>query len=312
MSDPGRQALLGRFGLSESDRLHQGMEAQVYALGTERVLKLYRGSARLADLLKLRDFYAGLDRSALPYALPAIREVTTEGEWCASIEERLPGRPLDEVIRSAGGPPGDDLLQAYLDAVLALSRLTPPPGLGRYLLFDPHHLSRAADGDSHRFLERLLTHRLAQTDLYFRRDVSDFDAKLGRLRAVLAQPYTGSLRVVHGDFFPGNLLAAEHEPLRVTALLDFGFMTMLGDPLFDLATACVFFDMYDELKANLRERLLALAVERAGTQARGTLARYVLLYSLLTANAYSPDCADGHYRWCVDNLNREEDWAIIA
>ena len=35
------------------------------------------------------------------------------------------------------------------------------------------------------------------------------------------------------------------------------------------------------------------------------------LYSLLAANTYAPDCSDGHYRWCVDNLNTEDYWAMF-
>ena len=86
---------------------------------------------------------------------------------------------------------------------------------------------------------------------------------------------------------------------------------MYGDSLFDIATGWVFFDMYDELKADIRERLLDITLDRLGEGVRGKLYRYVLLYSILGANAYSPDCTDGHYHWCVANLNNEAYWNNI-
>ncbi len=131
-----------------------------------------------------------------------------------------------------------------------------------------------------------------------------------QLRAILAQPYHGEYRLIHGDFFPGNLLI-DHDH-QITALLDFGGLTMFGDYLFDIAAGWVFFDMYDELKANVRERYLALILATLGEQVRGILYRYVLIYSLLSANMYAPDCTDGHYRWCVANLNTNEYWQAIA
>jgi hypothetical protein len=98
---------------------------------------------------------------------------------------------------------------------------------------------------------------------------------------------------------------------HVTALLDFGLLTMYGDPLFDIATGWVFFDMYDELKLNIRERLLSLVLQKLGSHIRGWLYRYVFLYSIISANTYSPTCADGHYQWCVANLNNQEYWNTI-
>lgn len=170
--------------------------------------------------------------------------------------------------------------------------------------------SAGADGDWHAFLSRYLGLKLAQVAPYLNRDVEDFAGKVERLYSVLAQPYTGTYHVVHGDFFPGNLLIDQQH--RVTALLDFGLFTMYGDPLFDIATGWVFLDMYDELKANVRERYLAIVLETLGERLRGKLYRYVLLYSVYSANAYSATCADGHYRWCVANLNNPEYWNFIA
>lgn len=147
---------------------------------------------------------------------------------------------------------------------------------------------------------------MAETARHLPRDVTDFGQKLARVQASLARPYTGPVRVIHGDFFPGNLLVDDGG--QVAGLLDFGLFTMAGDPLFDLATAWVFFDMYDERRADLRGQLLDAILQQYGAEVRGSLYRYVLIYSLLSANVYAPDCTDGHYRWCVDNLNNPVYW----
>jgi hypothetical protein len=95
-------------------------------------------------------------------------------------------------------------------------------------------------------------------------------------------------------------------------VLYFGLLTIYGDYLFDLATGWVFFDMYDELKAQVCDRYLAILLDRLGEQVRGKLYRYVLLYSILSANTYAADCTDGHYHWCVANLRNEIYWQAIA
>jgi hypothetical protein len=50
---------------------------------------------------------------------------------------------------------------------------------------------------------------------------------------------------------------------------------------------------------------------RLGEQLRGVLYQYVLLYSILSANTYSRTCDDGHYRWCVANLNDVCYWSAL-
>jgi serine/threonine protein kinase len=200
----------------------------------------------------------------------------------------------------------DDLMRRTLRVTLALSRLPVPAFLDRYKLFDPDRLSRRADGDWHRFLDRALVAKLAQVAPYLERDVAQFEDKVVRLRSLLDAPYVGEVRLIHGDVFPGNLLV-DHEG-HVTALLDFGLLTMAGDYLFDIATGWVFFDMYDELRARVRDRYLALILDCLGEHVRPKLYRYVLLYSMLSANTYSPSCSDGHYRWCVMNLNHPTYW----
>jgi serine/threonine protein kinase len=286
------------------------MEAEVYAIDSDTLIKLYSATTKLADLTTLRKFYATIDPSALSYALPYIESVAVEEDICISIERRLPGDPMSEKLSTLTKKQMDRTMQAYLAAALELTKIQIPADFDRYKLFDAEDISRRTDGDWHQFLARYLSQKLSQVATYLKPDVTDFDVKIHRLLAIFAQPYTGTYHVIHGDFFPGNILVDERR--RVTALLDFGLLTMYGDSLFDIATGWVFFDMYDELKANLRERYLALVLETLGSHVREKLYLYVLLYSVLSANTYSSTCSDGHYQWCVDNLNNQEYWNRIA
>jgi hypothetical protein len=298
-----REHILQNYGIAPDARLSSGMEAEVYAYGPDAVLKLYPGTVSLSDLCTLRDFYASLDRQRVPYALPRIHAVAQEADFLITIEQRLLGTPLSTLLPGLTIAELDAVMQRYLTAALAVSHIPAPPAWDRYKLFDPDRLSDRSNGDWHQFLLRFLDHKLAQVSPYLRRDVPQFATNVQQLALVLDQPYRGEARLVHGDFFPGNLLAnAAHE---IAALLDFGVLTMYGDYLFDLATGWVFFDMYDELKSHVRDRYLAILLDRLGAPVRGTLYRYILLYSILSANTYAADCTDGHYRWCVANLSNQ-------
>lgn len=286
------------------------MEAEVYRYEADKVLKLYPNAATLDHLLTLQTFYAGLERALVPYELPLIYTAAAEEQFLITIEQRLDGVPMSSVLASCTATHLDTLMERYFTAVLTLSQLRPPRPFTRYKLFDPHNLSERTAGDWHHFLARYLTHKLPQVTPYLSRDVAQFDEKVAQLYAILQRPYHGDYRLIHGDFFPGNLLIDDNH--QITALLDFGLFTMYGDYLFDMATSWVFFDMYDELQANLRERYLAIIFKRAGEALRGKLYRYVLIYSIIAANMYSATCSDGQYQWCVANLNNHHYWDAIT
>jgi aminoglycoside phosphotransferase (APT) family kinase protein len=307
--DTARSQILKKYQVSPHARLSSGMEAEVYAYGPDAVLRLYAGTVSLSNLCTLRDFYNSLDPLLVPYALPRIHMVTEEAGLLITIEQYLAGTRLSAVLPTLSADQLETVMQRYLTAALALSHIQAPPTFERYKLFDPNDLSQRADGDWHQFLSRYLTYKLAQVAPYLSRDVSDFALKMQQLRAVLDQPYRGDECLIHGDFFPGNLLVNDDH--QITALLDFGLLTMYGDYLFDIATGWVFFDMYDELKVQVRERYLAILLERLGKHVRGKLYRYVLIYSIISTNTYSSTCSDGHYQWCVANLSNQQYWDAI-
>jgi hypothetical protein len=308
--DAARERILSKYGVSPEARLSGGMEAEVYAWGPDAVLKLYPGTVRPNEMRTLQAFYDSLERERVPYALPRIHTVAQEGDWLVTVEQRLAGTRMSALLPALTPGELETTMGRYLDAALAVSNLSPPPGFDRYKLLDPESISRRAEGDWHRFLARYLALQLEQVGRCLARDVPHFADRVRALQAVLDPPYRGAYRLVHGDFFPGNLMVDGEG--QVTALLDFGLLTMYGDPLFDIATGWVFFDMYDKLGARARERCLDVILGRLGGGVRGTLYRYVLIYSILSANTYSPACADGHYRWCVDNLNTPQYWDALA
>ena len=107
------------------------------------------------------------------------------------------------------------------------------------------------------------------------------------------------MSVVHGDVCPPNVLM---DGARVAAVLDWGFWSTAGDSTFEASLAAAFFDMYspdarriDEL---LTERFVALGHDRE------LMRLYRRAYAIVTATIYDENAGDGHYQWCVEQLNR--------
>ncbi len=310
ISDSLRSDLLQHFGITPNHLLARGTEGEVYDYDAGHVLKLHASTATLATLQTLQQFYAGLDTGSISYAVPRIETIAELNGRLVTLERRREGRPMSDLLPSLNQTQLEQCMRTYLAAALEVQRIRLRQPLHQYRLFDEEGMSSTADGDWNRFLLRFLATRLREVEPYLARDVADFGAKVDRLRTALARPYMREYTLIHGDFWPGNLLVDAAG--NVAALLDFGVLTMMGDYLFDIATSWVFFDMYDTLLGNARERYLAMVLDRLGEPVRGVLHCYVLLYSMISANFYSSACEDGHYRWCVANLNNAMYWGGLA
>jgi len=298
--------ILKKFSVDECSYLGEGMEARVYSYGDNKVLKVYEGTTTKHKQQTLKKFYDSIDSYDLSYALPHIYSIYQEGNIIVTIEKRIEGRNMQGVLPGLNNDRLESYMKNHFAASLELQSIKAPADLHEYLLFDRYHLNGSRLKDWNAFLTQFLIRKLPEVQDYLVKNVVNFPKKVELLLEILSQDYQGDYSLIHGDFYPGNLLVDETG--KVTGLIDFGMMTMWGDYLFDIATSWVFFDMYDELKANVWNRYFQLLMNHLGREVEGRLYLYVLINSIFIVNAYSLDCSDGHSQWCVRNLNNPRYW----
>ncbi|WP_062205582.1 phosphotransferase family protein [Streptomyces sp. NBRC 109706] len=279
--------------------LAAGMEGSVYALDERLVAKVWAVRSG-EELARLRRFLDALAAADLTFRTPRIAEVLCVDGQFVSVEERLPGKPLDE--REARRP---DVLPrvatAMLDVLDQLGRVDAPALRGLAVL-DEEHPFWAGHTTWPGALTALVERRLARSGDVFRAAVPGFDAKVRRMLTLVAA-LDVPLGLLHGDLVPPNLLVDDGP--RVLSVLDFGFLSTVGDPVFDLAvTACVY-DMYSP-EARRTERFVDELIARRFGCPPERMALYRAVYGVLTGTVYDPLGNDGHFRFCADQLLRPE------
>src|SRR5262245_40152061 len=86
-------AVLAHLGIAGARLLGRGGEGNVYELGDDRVVKIYRqGSER--ELQRLASFQEWLARQGFSFGTPQILEIGRVDETVFTIEPRLPGEKL--------------------------------------------------------------------------------------------------------------------------------------------------------------------------------------------------------------------------
>ncbi|SDS83632.1 phosphotransferase family protein [Microlunatus soli] len=292
--------------LIPGDPIGSGMEGEVFAVQQrpDLVIKIWRRRDP-ADLERLRLFTSGLSSAGLAIAFPQVQQIVMATDGVATVESAVPGVPL-----GSGGPrPVVTEAQAdvLMDALMALADVQPraelallPPLPGEQP-FDPE----AGFGAS---LADLIARRhRAHADV-----LTAHQPDVGRLVGATAEAVRSiepaMQALIHGDLVPSNLMIVEsaHDGApRLSGVLDFGFLTVVGDPAFDAAVTSSIFDMYGE-NARRSEAILDEHIADRFRYPSTTLAIYRAAWAIITANAFGADGADGHFAWCIAMLNRPE------
>lgn len=301
-----------RWGHHHTRPLGRGMEGTVHHLGPgplgEGLVAKAWHTRTPADLVPLQAFYDELADQDLPFATPRILHIRHHEDITITVEPHLSGTPLSTLTEQ--GALTHTRAQDTLTRVLAALHRTHAGDATRALpvldetrpLWEGHTTWTDALAD----LVRRRTARFAPT---LRTALPDLETLLGALVERLRRIPESPARIVHGDLCPPNILATPDG--APTAVLDWGFATTAGDPLFDTATAAGFYDMYGPQARAWDDALLTRwAGESGADRVRALL--YRAAYGLAGANAYSEDGDDGHFAWCVRTFERPDVRAALG
>lgn len=303
-----RAALLARLGLAGALPIAAGTEAEVYAYDQSTLLKLYAGAGRRGFAETLRGLYASADASGVGFKLPAILDIIQHNDLLALIETRLPGRPLEEALPDLAGAALRRAEALYLDAAFGLRAIRLAAAPRRYLLFDESGASSADSQSFPAWYAHALRAKLERVGRFF--GDTGFASRAASLADAIAAAPVGPLALVHGDFFPGNVLVSEALD-AVEGVIDFGSFTMFGSYLIDAACALGYYRQYAPGRQAIRRALLPQVLERIPAADHAAFFRFLLANALLTADLYAPGPdprGDGHFEWAREIAAEPEYW----
>lgn len=301
MLDTRAIALLRRHGLQPSEILGVGMEGTVVALSATEVAKVWHGRSR-ADLDALVQFGAALGDADLEFDAPVVLDLLEDGDVLITIERRVHGSPL-RVDGLPEPPVADaDAIRLIGDALADIAQVQASPGLAALQIlpgdepFDQHTSFTESLAD-------LVDRRFRASPGLLRREVRGVDHLVTALTHALRELDTPEATgLVHGDLIPANVLIQDG---RVSGMLDFGFLTTIGDPQFDAAITASIFDMYGPHARESEELLSDAFLARFGHDPR-RYGVYRAAYAVITNACFGSDAADGHFAWCANMLRRPD------
>ncbi len=287
--------VLQRFSLSEQDLLGQGGESRVYALGDSQVLRVYGSRVDPAYLKRLLDFYRAAAPHKLPFELPLMEEVGVLDGVHYAVERRIRGVSMTQFLLTATGEARRRSIRSYLDAVEHIQAIPiDADAFGELLVADP---VRRPTWPAY-LLDRA---RIPQAHAAFGDDVPERAQVAARWQDSLSMvDDVPSPKLVHGDYFPGNVLVDERG--EVTAVIDFSPLTVAGDPRLDLIAALIFLEVDDGYQPDDSPFAHRLLEERHGPDLLALEDLYRTYYSLFFAHTKDTDPV--LYEWCVANLRK--------
>lgn len=238
--------VLAALGFQDAPMLGSGGEAQVYALGTDRVARVMRPGATHHDADARAEMLRQIAAHAthLPYRTPEVLAVHNVEDRIAVIEPRLPGTPVSALLQTSSGETRVRLIESYLETAASISTITlPVTAFGPVMEGTPF---RASDWQGFSAARLRWSAERCPDDLH--------DAVKAQADTIMAEPLRPSL--VHLDYFPGNVLA---EADRITAVLDFGPSAIIGDARLEVWSAVAYLDAELSPAATDADRTQAMA-----------------------------------------------------
>lgn len=244
--DPALARVLENYGVAPGALLGSGGEASVYALDAERVLRVHRLGPTGATIARRASLLEQLEKSApgLPFAIPQVLARACVHERWITIEPRLAGRSLAEVLGELAGDARDSLVTSYLDVGQRLAEIRLPQSFYGDLLAD----DAIQTASFRQYLERRARRSLEVAGEPLRH--------VDPARLAQALPEASEPTFIYLDAHPSNLLV---DAGRITAVVDFGGAAILGEQQFGTIVPATALTDRDQpvAQAWLRERNLS-------------------------------------------------------
>jgi aminoglycoside phosphotransferase (APT) family kinase protein len=284
LSDDFLHEQLRLLGHPDSEKIAIGMQAAVFRLGDDTIGKIWFHAGE-QELRRLGMLFEALD-GRLPYRTPRILEIHRPGPYWVTIETELPGVPLQAVAPPFGSPDWERARDAVIEVLGAIAQVEAPPVLRQLTVLDESRPFRPAGVSWTVALTDLVRRRVGRFGDQLRTVVDDFDTRIERLLTLLAQVKEPEPRLVHGDVTAGNILV--DDDLRPMTLLDFGLLTMPGDPTFDAAAAGSLHDLWSPRIREVEAAFDTALASRLDYDPEQLLI-YRCIHSLLVSNAHDHD-----------------------
>jgi aminoglycoside phosphotransferase (APT) family kinase protein len=182
-------------------------------------------------LARLATFYAGLDRRDAPFMVPEIIEFGERDGIAYAVEARVSGIDLAKALGRMEGEERFDAIRNYVDAATAVRSLKHPQAqFGEVIAASPVRRDTWAEFVVARAVQCLDEHRHLLVGVLER-----LERGISALEGALAPRAAASPSLVHGDYFPENVMVADDG--RVCGVIDLGALTLIGDADLDLACA---------------------------------------------------------------------------
>ncbi|MFC7625073.1 aminoglycoside phosphotransferase family protein [Microlunatus sp. GCM10028923] len=298
--------LLRRNGWTPGAVLGAGMEGTVVELSDDEVAKIWHGRSR-DDLDALVRFGSALRRVSAPFVVPSVLDLIEDGELIITVERRVHGRPLRLDRDPAPPVVTPDGVRLMGDVLAGLAQIAGTADLAALPILpgDQPLTWPAPFGTA---LAELVERRFRAAPDLLRRDVDQADDLVSALVAGLeALPADEPPVLIHGDLIPANVQVHQGE---VSGVLDFGFLTTVGDPQFEAAVAASIFDMYGP-DARTSETILTQAFLDRFDHDPARYDLYRAAYAVITNAYFGQGETDGHFRWCAELLRRPEVRAAV-
>lgn len=282
------------------------MEGTVVNLSADAVAKVWHGRSR-DDIQALASFGSAVTTASLPFSVGYVMDVLEDAELTITIERKIHGQPMRpegvpappvvdaEKIRLLG-----DVLEGFSSSVLS-------PGLASLPILPGDHPFTWA-GSFIESLADLVERRFQAVPHLLQRDLDDGDATVAAVTERLRGLKPTAQGLIHGDLIPANVLI---EGGHISGVLDFGFLTTVGDPQFDASITASIFDMYGPHGRASEQALSEAFLDRFGHD-RVSYGLYRAAYALITNAYFGQDGLDGHYAWCLRILRRPDVTAAIV